>query len=306
MPGIQDVLQKILMTTGGSPEAGRSMFGFANAMDALKSGGQNVPPVASGQDPSSIGNIAGRAAVGIGKDLGAVRAREQEIFAPSLEQRINPFLESPDVREFLGATTGKDPGAFLPVNLDKQRESEQQGIAIEETPTVPPQPEEGDVGKKKSKFLALAARLGIPLGAAIAGSVNPGLLPQAAGLATGFEEGVKESQERSAEALKQQSATDMAKLEIQVSLAELDEKIRNNKQLSGADLKNAIEAIKKGKGFFGKGKVIDQLIARFQTQFDEAGASANFSTATGDDGKKIVSFDGKKTWFDEQGQEVKL
>jgi hypothetical protein len=56
----------------------------------------------------------------------------------------------------------------------------------------------GDAKKRdeqKAKWIQSAVRLGIPLSAAIAGSINPNLLPEAAGLATGSNKGFERQED---------------------------------------------------------------------------------------------------------------
>lgn len=51
---------------------------------------------------------------------------------------------------------------------------------------IEPTGKETQQDEKRSKFIATLLKLGVPLGAAIAGTVNPNILPQAAGLSQGF------------------------------------------------------------------------------------------------------------------------
>jgi len=69
---------------------------------------------------------------------------------------------------------------------------------IAEASTIPPSipvqrpqnsSQEENIPDGKNKLLDFLKRAGIPIGAAIAGSVNPDFLPQAAGLAGGFNKG---------------------------------------------------------------------------------------------------------------------
>ena len=56
----------------------------------------------------------------------------------------------------------------------------------------------GDAKKRdeqRAKWIQSAVRLGIPLGAAIAGSINPGILPEMSGLATGSNKGFERSED---------------------------------------------------------------------------------------------------------------
>jgi len=62
---------------------------------------------------------------------------------------------------------------------------------------IPTQPDP-EADKKRADFISRMVRVGVPLGAAIAGSISPGILPQTAGLATGFE-GEMQRQDRSRE-----------------------------------------------------------------------------------------------------------
>lgn len=105
----------------------------------------------------------------------------------------NPLL---DVGRGLGAPQST-PGVTIP-SLPPQAPPIPQGIPAPtqslqggtvtgteqgKTPKAKPSPEQD---KKRAEFIQQMVKLGIPLGAAILGSVNPDLLPQAAGLAGGF------------------------------------------------------------------------------------------------------------------------
>ena len=63
-------------------------------------------------------------------------------------------------------------------------------------PQVPQMPQGQQAGPSgPSPFREFLAQVGLPLGAAIAGLVSPGMLPGAAGFATGFPEGMQRTKE---------------------------------------------------------------------------------------------------------------
>ena len=82
----------------------------------------------------------------------------------------------------LGAVMSPPP---IPQGIQPQQPPMPQNI--QQAPQTAPQTEQS-AGKEKGKFDwgTLLKDLGIPVGAAIAGSVNPNLLPQASGLAAGY------------------------------------------------------------------------------------------------------------------------
>ena len=67
-----------------------------------------------------------------------------------------------------------------------------------------PQPAQQGQGQsgKMNPFMNFLIQAGVPLGAAIAGTANPNILPQAAGLATGYVQGQDKQQKREDELMK--------------------------------------------------------------------------------------------------------
>jgi len=126
-----------------------------------------------------------------------------ESFPQSPPMSINPFpIDNQAVEQYLS----QPPMPVAP----------QMSVAPQPTPPIPqsiPRPS-GDVSRTREEgeeatrsndnrrmLMNILARMGVPLGAAIAGSVNPNLLPQTAGLATGYAKGIERQEDIAREEL---------------------------------------------------------------------------------------------------------
>jgi len=104
--------------------------------------------------------------------------------------------------------------------------------AIPPEQAVPPEEEKSGRGN----IIQLLARLGIPVGAAIAGSVNPNFLPQAAGLSTGFTEEI--------------SRQDVQRSKLGISTEKKSEAKRKEEKRDRKDIRREAErAVDKSKEF---------------------------------------------------------
>lgn len=181
MAGIADVFRELL---AGSPETGRALLGPSNVLDVLKA------PLALGIAPGT--RTQGSSPVGENLAITSEilsRFLSQPGIAPgtrigdatSVPQTIAPQTAAPQATPQV-STAPQIPQGLLPPTTSLAGGAVT-GTAQGKTPKALPAEKE-----KGSPFLTLEnlIRFGVPIGAAIAGSVNPNLLPQAAGLATGF------------------------------------------------------------------------------------------------------------------------
>jgi len=129
---------------------------------------------------------------------------------------------------------------------DAEQQKQKNAQAPQAPPTPPPPPQalqapqqqaQPDIQSLRSQIGPLLAKLGIPVGAAIAGSVNPNLLPQAAGLSQGF---TREVTRQAEQQIKQDKITERK------SESKRKEEKRDRKDIR----EQAERAIDKSKQFF--------------------------------------------------------
>lgn len=86
---------------------------------------------------------------------------------------------------------GPVPGIAGPVQAPLQTEPVAPSTPIPQAAGITDPNAAGENDQKRSLFMEFLLRAGVPLGAAIAGTVNPGIADAAAGLATGYNKGVE-------------------------------------------------------------------------------------------------------------------
>ena len=165
----------------------------ANISDALLNILLNPQRQQSVQQDPSISNRVGNVVGGIGDfQMGAANQLGQMFSGPA---------------RFMGNAIQGATGASFPQQGMAQAQglSPQQATQVQPAQVSPPQAQKtsrnvkefvgakGDKAKKANErnamFMEMAKRIGVPLASAIAGSINPNLLPAAAGLAGGYVEG---------------------------------------------------------------------------------------------------------------------
>jgi len=109
---------------------------------------------------------------------------------PGLADAFRAILQQGNVPPGLGGIAAGTLGGQAtpqppPMDVSALKNQFVQNQGAQGMSPIPPQAIQEDPQQKNS-ILPMLLKLGIPLGAAIAGSVNPNLLPEAAGLSSGF------------------------------------------------------------------------------------------------------------------------
>lgn len=103
--------------------------------------------------------------------------------------------------------------------------------------------------KRKSMFFDLIKRIGVPLGATIAGTVNPNLLPGAAGLATGYNEGYNRQEDIIRQMVEEQQNAykDVAEYNPESGKYEIKQRVKKGTELKSSRIPSEFEIQKEAR-----------------------------------------------------------